>query len=72
LRRVSRPQARRAAAISIFFIWNMASVARFAFAASGSVTMSMSSVGTTCQETPNLSLSQPQGCSWPPAVSLSQ
>ena len=58
--------------MSIFFIWNMACVARAAFAASGSVIMSISGFGTTCQETPNLSLSQPQGCSCPPAVSLLQ
>ena len=58
--------------MSSFFIVNIAAVTRFAFSASGPLIMSRNTVGTTCQEKPYLSCSQPQAISWPPSVSRSQ
>ncbi len=45
---------------------NIASVTRLALTGSGSLSSSESTAGTTCQDTPYLSLSQPQATSWPP------
>jgi len=45
---------------------------RFAFSGSLSCSISMSTVGTTCHDTPNLSVSQPHWISRPPAESFSQ
>ena len=58
--------------MSSLVIVNIASVTRRAFTGSGSVIMSMSTVGTTCQNSPYLSFSQPQATSWPPSDSRSQ
>ncbi len=51
------------AAMSNFVIASIASVTRLAFPGSGSLIMSMSMVGTTCQDSPYLSVSQPQAIS---------
>ena len=66
------PAARSSSATSSFFIWSMAAITRCAFSLSGSASSWGSAVGTTCQETPKRSLSQPQGPSSPPSVSLLQ
>src|SRR5439155_23598549 len=50
----------------------MACMTRFAFARSASLSSSLKTVGTTCQERPYLSLSHPHGPSSPPAESLVQ
>src|SRR5674476_406101 len=42
------------------------------FCTSAPVSISCRTTGTTCQETPNLSFSQPQGCFSPPLESFSQ
>src|SRR5262245_48302101 len=48
----------------------MASITLLDFSGSGSFSISIKAVGTICQERPNLSLSQPHGCSSPPAESF--
>ena len=58
--------------MSNFFICMKAFITRADFLASGSIIISSSATGTTCQERPNLSLSQPHGPSSPPADSLLQ
>ena len=58
--------------MSNFFICRKAFVTRCDFWASASASISGSTVGTTCQETPYLSFSQPQGPSSPPLPSLLQ
>ena len=45
--------------MSSFFICSIACMARCDFSESGSLIISSKTSGTTCQETPNLSLSQP-------------
>lgn len=55
------------AAMSSLDICSIASVVRAAFTGSGSLIRSMSLLGTTCQDRPNLSLSQPQGPPSPPS-----
>jgi hypothetical protein len=45
---------------------------RWAFAWSASVSSSMSTFGTICHDTPNLSFSQPHGPSSPPSESVLQ
>src|SRR3974390_1809346 len=61
------------ATMSSFFICMNEFMTRLGFAGSGSLYMRGMHAGTTCQERPNLSFSQPQGPSCPPsAVSLSQ
>jgi hypothetical protein len=52
--------------MSSFFIWYIARAVAAAFAGSGSSSQSKRAAGTTCQETPNRSLSQPHWTSWPP------
>ena len=64
--------AARITAMSIFFIFIIASVARCALARSGSFISSRRRFGTTCQDNPNLSLAHPHGPSSPPSVSLDQ
>src|SRR3989441_368562 len=58
--------------MSIFFIFSIAAMTRFDFSGSLSCSISTKTVGTTCHETPNLSLSQPHWTSSPPAESFSQ
>ena len=58
--------------MSSFFIFMKAFMTRADFLASGSVIIFGIADGTTCQDRPNLSFSQPQGPSWPPAVSAFQ
>ncbi len=58
--------------MSNLVIASIASVARFAFSGSGSLIMSMSTMGMTCQDSPYLSFSQPQTISRPPSESLRQ
>src|SRR4030095_4880314 len=59
--------------MSIFGIGSIAFMTRSDFLASLSCNMSINTVGVTCHETPNLSLSQPHCDSSPPsAVSFSQ
>jgi hypothetical protein len=58
--------------MSIFFILSIAAITRCDFAGSLSPISSINAVGTTCHETPNLSLSQPHWTSWPPADSFVQ
>jgi hypothetical protein len=48
--------------MSIFFICSIAFMTREDFSASASWSISASTVGTTCQDTPYLSLSQPHCC----------
>jgi hypothetical protein len=60
------------AARSSFFIFIKAFITRADFAGSGSAIMRGTALGTTCQDRPNLSFSQPQGPSCPPAVSAFQ
>ena len=59
-------------AMMIFFIWNSACPTRPATSGSAELNSSVNRVGTTCQETPNLSFSQPHWPSSPPSVSASQ
>jgi hypothetical protein len=54
--------ARLSSAMSIFFIRSIASMALLDFSASGSLIISIKTMGTTCHETPYLSLSQPHCC----------
>ncbi len=56
--------------MSIFAICSIASITRFAFAGSLSLNSSPSTVSTICQDTPNLSFSQPHCDSCPPAESF--
>ena len=59
--------------MSIFFIPIIALIARCDFSDLGSPTSSMMTFGTTCHDSPYLSLSQPQATSLPPfAVSFPQ
>ena len=58
--------------MSNFFICMKAFITRADFLASGSIIISSRTTGTTCQERPNLSLSQPHGPSSPPADNLLQ
>jgi len=58
--------------MSIFFIWSIACMTRFDFWGSLSSSILVKAEGTTCQDRPNLSFSQPHCDSWPPAVSLLQ
>lgn len=58
--------------MSSFFMVIIALVVLAAFAPSGSVTIPGSTSGTTCQESPYLSFSQPQGPSSPPSVRVPQ
>ena len=58
--------------MSSFFIFMKAFMTRADLVRSGSVIIFGMADGTTCQETPNLSFSQPQGPSWPSAVSAFQ
>lgn len=53
----------RSAAMSNLVIASIASVARLAFSGSGSLIISMSTVGMTCQDSPYLSFSQPHATS---------
>src|SRR5262245_6008868 len=63
--------ARSSAAMSSFFICHTACITRSPFF--GSAIIAGSPSGTTCQDKPYLSLSQPHSDSWPPpAVSFSQ
>src|SRR5690242_877242 len=66
-------QPRRAASIfamSIFCMVIIASNARLAAAGSGSVIAFVSAVGVICQDTPHLSLHQPQALSLPPLPTI--
>ena len=54
------------AAMSILVICIIASKARLAAAGSGSVIASDSAIGVICQDSPHLSLHQPQALSAPP------
>ena len=58
------------AAMSIFPIVIMESMARFAAARSGSVVASSSTRGVICQEKPQRSLHQPQALYWPPLPTI--
>ena len=58
--------------MSSFFMVNMASVTRLALAGSGSLIRSVSTAGTTCQDSPYRSVTQPQATSCPPSDSRSQ
>src|SRR5262245_32878119 len=63
--------ARCSIAMSSFFICIIASPTRLVFAPSLSANSLPSTVGTTCQETPYLSFSQPHCTFCPPVESLS-
>src|ERR1700712_3377467 len=63
-------RARSIAAMSIFFMPIMASMARFAAALSGSAKALSRARGTICQDRPNLSLHQPHCDSWPPSATI--
>jgi len=66
-------QPRRAASIaamSIFFIFIIASNARFATTGSGSAIALVKTIGVTCQDNPHLSLHQPHALSWPPLPTI--
>lgn len=59
--------------MSIFAIWSIACIARWALAGSASLSNRPNTRGMTCQESPYRSVSQPQRFGWPPpARSLSQ
>jgi len=58
--------------MSNFFICRKAFINCADFLASGSTIIDNSTIGTTRQESPYLSLSQPQDPSCPPSVSLLQ
>src|SRR5438552_18120434 len=58
--------------MSILSICSIARMTRFAFAASLSASISINTVGTTCHDKPNLSLSQPHRLSSPPTESFVQ
>ena len=60
------------AAMSSLVIVNIASVTRLAFSGSGSAIRLPNTAGTTCQDTPYRSVTQPQATSWPPSASLLQ
>ena len=64
--------ARSSSSISIFFICSIACMTRCAFSRSGSPSSSGRRVGTICHDSPNRSLSQPQGPSSPPSESADQ
>src|SRR5438552_11595282 len=49
----------------IFFILSSAAMTRFDFSGSLSCSISRKTVGTTCHDTPNRSLSQPHCAYWP-------
>src|SRR6267143_1889517 len=51
----------------IFVILSIAAMTRFDFSGSLSCSISIKTVGTTCHDTPNPSLSHPHCTSWPPA-----
>lgn len=57
--------------MSILLIFSMTSITRCALARSGSLSISPRTVGTICQETPNLSFNQPHCALEPPAESFS-
>src|SRR3990167_9837103 len=57
--------------MSIFFIFIIAAMTRCALTGSGSLNNLTRTLGTICQDTPNLSCNQPHGSSLPPAESLS-
>jgi hypothetical protein len=52
---------------SILFIWSMAFITRRDFSASASPSIAPRLAGTTCHETPYLSVTQPHPCVEPPA-----
>jgi len=58
--------------MSSLVIASIASVTRFALPGSGSLIMSISTLGMTCHDRPYLSFSQPQAISSPPSESLAQ
>jgi hypothetical protein len=58
------------AAMSIFFIFIIASNARLAAARSGSVVASSSVRGVICQDKPHLSLHHPHALSVPPLLTI--
>jgi hypothetical protein len=58
--------------MSIFVIRIMACMTRPAFSGSLSAIMSMSGSGTICQETLNLSLSQPHSIGLPPPAAVKE
>ena len=70
--RYAAAAARSSSSISIFLIFSIAAITRCDFSRSGSAISSDSRVGTICHDTPNRSLSQPQGPSSPPSLSLLQ
>src|SRR5690606_38787726 len=72
VRHFQPPAAASIAATSIFFIFNIAWVARAARSLSGSPRSLASARGITCHETPKRSLSQPHWLSSPPSVSFCQ
>src|SRR2546426_8777896 len=66
-------KASRSFSTSIFVIWSIASVARFAASRSGLAMYTTSCRGTTCHDRPKRSFSQPQTLgSPPPAMRASQ
>src|SRR5664280_3761748 len=56
----------------ILFILSIASITLFDFTGSGSFSIFLRTEGTTCHETPNLSLTQPHWLFPPPTESFSQ
>ena len=64
--------ARSSVAMSIFFIWSIACMARCALSGSGSLSSSVRRVGMICHDRPYRSFSQPHGPSSPPFVSAAQ
>src|SRR5687767_7319645 len=60
--------------MSIFFIWRIACITLWDFSISGSLIISIKTLGTICQDTPNLSLSQLHICAFssPPLESSPQ
>src|SRR4029077_15967040 len=64
--------ARSSSALSIFPISSIAAITRCALSRSGSASSSGRRFGTTCQERPKRSLSQPHGPGSPPTPSFSQ
>src|SRR5215469_1967296 len=67
----SRPACSKRA-ISSLSICSMASITRFDLAGLGSLISFDRTLGTICQVTPYLSVSQPQRSLWPPLESFSQ
>src|SRR5262249_37594657 len=66
--------ARFSSSMCAFSICTAAPIVRWAFSVSGSLNISSRALGTTCQETPYLFLSQPHICAFlsPPSASFSQ